>query len=111
MPRFYMSYVWRMWRKRDIRCDDKCETMYYHKAGSLCILQIMYNLSIRRKVVFVLSICGLVKINELNWLKFVRREFLSFVKLERPLPLLVRALFLNERQRKSALEINININL
>ena len=28
-------------RKRDIRRHDKREAMYYHKAGSLCILRIM----------------------------------------------------------------------
>ena len=37
----YMSYVWRMWRKRDIQRHDKREAMYYHKAGSLCILRVM----------------------------------------------------------------------
>ena len=37
----YMSYVWRMWRKRDIRRHGKREAMYYHKAGSLCIFRIM----------------------------------------------------------------------
>ena len=42
-------------RKRDIRHHDKCEAMYYHKAGSLCILQ----MSMGRKVVSVLGICGL----------------------------------------------------
>ena len=36
-----------------------------------------------RKVVFVLGICGLFKINVLNWLKPVRWEFLSFVKTDR----------------------------
>ena len=34
----YMSYVWRMLGKRDIRHHDKREAIYYHKAGSLCIL-------------------------------------------------------------------------
>ena len=38
----------------------------------------------------------------LNLLKFVPREFLSFVKTERFLPPLVRALFFNEPSRKSA---------
>ena len=33
----YMSYVWRMWGKRDIQCHDKREAMYYHKAGSLSL--------------------------------------------------------------------------
>ena len=37
----YMSYVGRMRAKRDIRCHDKREAMYYHKAGSLCILRII----------------------------------------------------------------------
>ena len=29
----YMSYVLRMWAKRDIQRDDKREAMYYHKAN------------------------------------------------------------------------------
>ena len=39
MHRKYVSYVWRMWGRRDIRRDDKCEAMY--KAGLLCLLGIM----------------------------------------------------------------------
>ena len=42
------------------------------------------------------------KINVLNSLKLVPREFLSFDKAERFLPLLVRALFFNGPSRKSA---------
>ena len=42
------------------------------------------------------------KINVLNLQKFVPRELLSFVKTERFLPLLVRALFFNKPSRKSA---------
>ena len=37
----YVRYVWRMWGKRDIQRHGKRETMYYDKAGSLCILGIM----------------------------------------------------------------------
>ena len=33
----YMSYVWRMWGKRDTQCHDKREAMYFHKAGSLSV--------------------------------------------------------------------------
>ena len=32
-----MSYVWRMWGKRDIQRHDKREAMYFHKAGSLSV--------------------------------------------------------------------------
>ena len=46
------------------------------------------------------------KINMLNLQKFVPRELLSFVKTERFLPLLVRALFLNKPSRKSAVAEN-----
>ena len=42
------------------------------------------------------------KINVLNLQKFVPRELLRFVKTERFLPLLVRALFFNKPSRKSA---------
>ena len=31
----YVSYVWRMWGKRDIQRHDKREAMYDGKAGSL----------------------------------------------------------------------------
>ena len=37
MRRDYMSYVWRMWGKRDIQLHDKHEAMYFHKAGSLSV--------------------------------------------------------------------------
>ena len=47
-------------------------------------------------------LCGLFKIIVLNRLKLVPREFLSFVKTERFLPHLVRALFFNEPSRKSS---------
>ena len=33
--------TWAMCGKRDIRCHDQREAMYYHKAGPLFILQIM----------------------------------------------------------------------
>ena len=64
-----------------------------------------------RKVAFVLGIkCCLgvrqttvcSKINVLNLLKYVLREFLNFVITERFVPLLVRALFFNETSKKSA---------
>ena len=86
--------------------------MYYGKAGSLNILGIVKNLSMGRKVVFVsgikesclsdrqTTVCP--KINVLNLLKYVPREFLNFVKTERFLLLFVRALFFNETLRKSA---------
>ena len=33
----YMSYVWRMWGKRDIQLYAKLEAKYFHKAGSLSV--------------------------------------------------------------------------
>ena len=42
------------------------------------------------------------EINRLNLLKFVPKEFLSFVKTERFLSLLVRLPFFNEPSRNSA---------
>ena len=52
-------------RKRDILRHDEREAMYYDKAGSLCNLGIMSNLSMGRKVVFV-SGKPRFKINVLN---------------------------------------------
>ena len=52
----YVSYMWRMGGKRDIQHHDKREAMCYDKAGSLCILGILSNLSMGRKVVFMLGI-------------------------------------------------------
>ena len=37
----YVSFMWRMWGKRDIERYDKREAMYYDMVGSLCNLRIM----------------------------------------------------------------------
>ena len=67
MRKDYMSYLWRMWGKRDIQRHDKREAMYYHKAGSLSVsCKSCEDMFMGRKVVFVSGICGLFNINVLN---------------------------------------------
>ena len=47
-------------RKRDIRCQDKCEIMYYHKAGNSVSCE-SYKYFNGKNIVFVLGMYGLFK--------------------------------------------------
>ena len=63
----YMSYVWRMWRKRDIQHHDEREDHVLSQGrGHPLHLVNHVNLSMGRKVVFAWDICGLLNITVLN---------------------------------------------
>ena len=53
--------------KRDIRCHDKREAMYYHEAGSLSVSCKSCKIYLwEEKLSFVSGICGLFNINVLS---------------------------------------------
>ena len=100
----YMRRLWRMWGKRDIWRRSwstrvrPCTMSRQGHSGSFESRNIcLWGKSCLCEAFVVSS-----EINGLNWLKFVTKEFLSFVKTERFLHLLVRTPFFNEPSRNSA---------
>ena len=84
-----------LWQGRDTLYLGNLVKSVYGKKSCLCVRHKERCLSVRQT-----TVCS--KINVLNLLKFVPREFLIFVKTGRFLLLLFKALFFNETSRKSA---------